>query len=765
LISESLTEHNFLPRSEKELFQGLESFRREGTYNEWMFYPRYVSSWCMSKRKRTFDLVLSLLALAVCAPLMLLIAFLIQLTSEGPALFRQERVGLHQRTFIILKFRTMEHHLDGFNEGPSVTRHCDSRITKVGAWLRRLKLDELPQLINVARGEMSFVGPRPKLALHENLCMLCRPGITGAATIEFSREEDLLMGIPEKLVERYVVTVLNPEKCKLDIRYIETARFTTDLGILMRTICKLSNKSTTALSAKSAPFLMATPSIESNSVTAIDYQTSAFGEIGNLSGSGEPALSGSVRNECVSCVGAAILDDRTFLESFPLNSSSANRGPEPGARPPCSAPVKQTKSTAIMQRKRLLVLTSRFPYPIVGGDRLRIYRICKALSQQFDLTLLSLCDTKEELGYTTEDGVFKEIHRVYLPKWESYLNTLFGLLSQVPLQLAYYRSLEFRNKVDELLPTHDIALAHLIRTGQYLEDHNEKPRILEMTDAISLNYRRMQGKTISFSFKKIIYYLEHKKLFDYELKAIRKFHRTWLVSDVDRIALDPDHTSPVEVIPNGTDPQNLPFHPPIGGGDTIVFIGNMLSAQNQDACLYFIRSILPLIQKQKHLKFRIVGNIAEKTRKQFLAYADVQTTGRLTDIVDGIDSSVFCGVCPVQAGAGIQNKILEYFALGLPCVTSQVGAEGIDADPGKDLLIYRNAEQAAQQILHLHSNRALRMSLATSARSLVENKLAWRFLDEQINKSVEEVCTAPIRLISSEVSEKRAPARQLANPV
>lgn len=278
MISESWTGHNCGPKSEKQLSQALENSRSEGAYTESIFCPRHVSSWCMSKRKRMFDMGLSLFALGVFAPLMFLIAWLIRLTSQGPALFRQERVGLYQQTFIILKFRTMENHCDASNTGPTVTRHSDCRITKVGAWLRRLKLDELPQLINVARGEMSFVGPRPKIALHENLCMLCRPGITGAATIKFSREEDLLMGVPEKLVERYVVTVLNPEKCKIDMRYIETARFTTDLGILMRTIFTLSNQSTAVSSVKSAPFLMATPSIETKSATAMGPLTSPLNQ-------------------------------------------------------------------------------------------------------------------------------------------------------------------------------------------------------------------------------------------------------------------------------------------------------------------------------------------------------------------------------------------------------------------------------------------------------------------------------------------------------
>jgi lipopolysaccharide/colanic/teichoic acid biosynthesis glycosyltransferase len=200
---------------------------------------------------------------------MLLIALLIKLTSEGPALFRQERVGLYNETFIILKFRTMNDRRGLLDPGPTVTRYGDLRMTTIGSVLRRLKLDELPQLINVARGDMSFVGPRPKIAEHENLCMLSRPGITGAASIEFLQEEKLLAGVPENLVERYVVTVLNLEKCKLDIEYMETASFKTDLRILLNTIFKLRDRARQNRWMESACFVVTTPITETSSAAEV----------------------------------------------------------------------------------------------------------------------------------------------------------------------------------------------------------------------------------------------------------------------------------------------------------------------------------------------------------------------------------------------------------------------------------------------------------------------------------------------------------------
>ncbi len=120
-------------------------------------------------------------------------------------------------------------------------------------------------------------------------------------------------------------------------------------------------------------------------------------------------------------------------------------------------------------KKRLLVLTPRFPYPAIGGDRIRILHICRALSVPFELTLLSLCESREELSLQPEDGLFSRIVRIHLPRWRSYLNTALAIPGSRPLQLAYYESAEFRKALKRLGPQHDLVLAHLIRTGHYIE--------------------------------------------------------------------------------------------------------------------------------------------------------------------------------------------------------------------------------------------------------------------------------------------------------
>ncbi len=181
-----------------------------------------------------------LLVLGATLPLFALIAALIKLTSDGPILFRQSRVGRGGREFELLKFRTMTY--TKHKRGPGLTRAGDTRVTRVGRWLRRWKLDELPQLINVLRADMSLVGPRPDLAefwdelqpTDQHVLSLV-PGITGWATLHFRNEEKLLAEIPEERVRQYYLSEILPRKVDLDLHYAAKATFAKDLLILFQT--------------------------------------------------------------------------------------------------------------------------------------------------------------------------------------------------------------------------------------------------------------------------------------------------------------------------------------------------------------------------------------------------------------------------------------------------------------------------------------------------------------------------------------------------
>jgi lipopolysaccharide/colanic/teichoic acid biosynthesis glycosyltransferase len=195
-----------------------------------------LSPWSRSVTRRVFDCAWVLLVLPVVTPLCLAIAAAVRLTSHGPALFLQERMGRHGRTFTILKFRTMVH-LAGKTHHP-VTTVDNQRFTPIGRFLRRWKLDELPQLFNVLRGQMSLVGPRPRMPEHVICPLSCRPGITGLATTVFADEETALARVPTDQLDAFFRTVVLPAKDRLDAQYMARATALSDLQILVKSVLR-----------------------------------------------------------------------------------------------------------------------------------------------------------------------------------------------------------------------------------------------------------------------------------------------------------------------------------------------------------------------------------------------------------------------------------------------------------------------------------------------------------------------------------------------
>jgi lipopolysaccharide/colanic/teichoic acid biosynthesis glycosyltransferase len=164
---------------------------------------------------------------------LLLAAVLVRYKSPGPVIFRQKRVGRNGVLFTVFKFRTMA--LDAQQDGPCLTKRGDPRVTRFGGFLRKYKLDELPQLINVLRGEMSLVGPRPKLPHLEVMHMPFRPGLTGAATLAFRCEEEMLQDIPDEELESYYCRMIKPLKAKIDWDYMREATLASDFSLLYET--------------------------------------------------------------------------------------------------------------------------------------------------------------------------------------------------------------------------------------------------------------------------------------------------------------------------------------------------------------------------------------------------------------------------------------------------------------------------------------------------------------------------------------------------
>ena len=208
----------------------------------WSLLKKMQDSFYISYGKRIFDICFSILGFLILSPFLIVVYLIISLTEGVPAFFVQMRVGKNFKLFKLIKFRTMIKEAD--KKGPVLTNDLDGRITKVGKILRKYKIDELPQLLNVLMGDMSIVGPRPEVPKYVEIfktdyreILKIKPGLTDYASIAFRNEEELL-NRHDNIQDGYTQHIL-PEKIKLYHKYLNDQSFSTDLKIIFRTIWEI----------------------------------------------------------------------------------------------------------------------------------------------------------------------------------------------------------------------------------------------------------------------------------------------------------------------------------------------------------------------------------------------------------------------------------------------------------------------------------------------------------------------------------------------
>lgn len=191
--------------------------------------------------KRLFDIIAAGIGIILLSPFLIIISILIKIDSKGPIIFKQERIGLRGEPFLILKYRTMV--VNAEKLGKQITVGADDRITRIGAFLRKYKVDELPQLFNVFKGDMSLVGPRPEVPRYvklysdkEKQVLNVRPGITDLASLEFRDENEILGKVKDP--ESYYIDVIMKKKLELNLEYIKKSNIFFDISLIIKTIIK-----------------------------------------------------------------------------------------------------------------------------------------------------------------------------------------------------------------------------------------------------------------------------------------------------------------------------------------------------------------------------------------------------------------------------------------------------------------------------------------------------------------------------------------------
>ena len=390
---------------------------------------------------------------------------------------------------------------------------------------------------------------------------------------------------------------------------------------------------------------------------------------------------------------------------------------------------------------RILFLTPRLPFPPVGGDKLRVFNFIKHLSRNHKIALISFIADPDEANYLIEyASLLERVKTVLLSKEKSYSNACRGILSPKPFQIHYYYLKKMRQLIFQEIESgkYDLVFVHLIRMAEYVKDLRGVPRILDLTDAISLNYER------SVRYRRDVFYLvnliEKEKVRRYETEIISHFEKNLLISSVDKNYLSryTDNQN-IEIVPNGVDIDYFQFYDGVFDLNRVVFLGNMRTFPNSDAVEYFCKEILPLIRKElPKVKFHIIGSEPSKVVRKLASEPEVVVTGYVKDVRPFLRKAAV-SVCPMRVGAGIQNKILESMAMGTPVVSTPEGVEGIEVNPGQEILVSNSSSDFAQKVTELIQNRALRRSISLNARRLVEKKYTWEITLNQLDHIITEV--------------------------
>jgi len=377
---------------------------------------------------------------------------------------------------------------------------------------------------------------------------------------------------------------------------------------------------------------------------------------------------------------------------------------------------------------KVLFLAHSCPYPPNKGDRIRNFHILKHLSSRYAVTLIYPSYSKQDVeNLEPLRQHCWAVKTVQLSPLLAKLRCCLSVFGKRPITNSYYYSGRLKRLIDG--EDFDMVVVDCSSMAPYVLDV-KKPKIIDFVDVDSDKWQ-LYAKMTTFP-KSLVYNLEFRKLQAFEAELVRRFDAALVVSENEKTLLP--HANRLFVVPNGID---LEFFTPRKNKpkDTLIFTGAMNYFPNIDGVSYFHREILPFIKREvPSVKFIIGGMDPHPSIKRLEGNGTV-VTGFVPDMRDYLGSASVC-VVPLRIAKGIQNKILEAMAMGIPVVATSAANSGIDATDRKEILIADDPQTFARSVMELLSDAQLRESLAANARSFVEKQYSWNGNLQKVDDAV-----------------------------
>jgi len=383
---------------------------------------------------------------------------------------------------------------------------------------------------------------------------------------------------------------------------------------------------------------------------------------------------------------------------------------------------------------RILFLTSRFPYPLEKGDKLRAFYQIAGLSRRHEIILVSVSDQPVSEEHFNELKPFcKKIVLHQIGKGKQIRNIIRAFLSGKPFQVEYFFDKELKRKIALIIKEDkpDAVFCQLVRMAEYVKDENHITKTLDYQDAFSKGYERMAER--SSLFMKIPLRMEHKRLAKYEGEVFDKFDHKIIISEQDRKLISHLNNNQIQIIPNGVDFDY--WHPTDEEKKyDMIFAGNMNYPPNIESALFIANEVMPLLLKKKE-DVRLVIAGANPSKEILKLNSDhIIVTGWVDDMrIYFAQSKIH--LAPMLISIGLQNKILQAMAMKIPCIVSTLANNAIHAPAGDCLLIADNPKEYVDAILYLLDDKEAADRLAESSFQFVLNNFGW----DKVVRQMEEI--------------------------
>ena len=352
-------------------------------------------------------------------------------------------------------------------------------------------------------------------------------------------------------------------------------------------------------------------------------------------------------------------------------------------------------------RTKLAIALSRFPLPARKGDKLRAWQQLISLSETFDIYLVCLADELPNEAQTQAvASLVKELKVIYIPKWKRVISLFLSLFTDIPFQVAYFQSSEMKQVLKQWFANEDIKVCYvqLIRLGKSIPYHNDVRYFLDYMDALSAGMINRVPQ--SHGIMRRLYAWEGRKLKAYEAEVAVHYHAYSVITQADAMSLPAAIQHQLLIIPNGVDEKYFQSLMPQKKQYDIIFTGNMGYFPNVKAALFLVHEIVPLLtQKIPEIRICIAGTDPAPA-VMALASDRVVVTGFVEDMAE-VMLQARMYVAPLFTGSGLQNKLLESMALGLPVITTTLANNALGAKPEAEILIADTALDFAAHIQRL----------------------------------------------------------------